>query len=155
MKSLSKIAIVILFFSIVTSCASIISTSKQTININTNPSGANVSINGENVGISPLFYSFSRKNDYTVKIDLAGYQPYELRLTRSLNPWVFGNIIFGGLIGIVIDAATGAIYKLSPDQINTNLSPASVSSIKEGVYITVQLNSDPNWTKIGQLEKAN
>jgi hypothetical protein len=43
-------------------------------------------------------------------------------LTKKFNAWYLGNIIFGGLIGIVIDPITGAIYELSPDQVNAHFN---------------------------------
>ena len=33
----------------------------------------------------------------------------------SIDPWIIGSFIFGGFLGIIIDGASGAMYKL-PDQ---------------------------------------
>ena len=73
-----------------------------------------------------------------------------------MDGWFLGNIIFGGLIGIAIDAGNGSMYKLNPDQIVAQMgkTTASVASEKNGdMYITVTLHPDPSWEKIGALSK--
>lgn len=155
MKTLFKLFFCLSAFYL-TGCATIISGTKQNITINTTPSGANVIVDGNNIGVTPLFTSLQRKNTHFIKLELNGYQPLDINISQSFNPWFLGNILIGGLIGIVVDAATGAVYKLSPEQINANLYPTATSSTsKEGIYISVQLKADPNWTKIGQMTKLN
>ena len=64
------------------------------------------------------------------------------------------NILFGGIIGLVIDPITGAVYKLTPKEVNAELhrGTAFKQSEKE-IYIAVSLEVDKNWKKVGQLEK--
>lgn len=87
-------------------------------------------------------------------IRLAGYQPYETTLTKSVSGWVWGNLVFGGLPGLAIDAITGGLYKLSPEQINGEFkeSQASANISKDGLFITVVLEPKSNWEKIGSLK---
>jgi len=95
-----------------------------------------------------------QQDSHMVKIELDGFQPYETNLTRSTSGWVWGNIVFGGLIGLVIDASAGGMYKLSPEQISSELraSQADVISTDSGLFIAVVLKADPSWEKIGSLE---
>jgi hypothetical protein len=56
---------------------------------------------------------FFSKESYTVTISLPGYQTKEIHVECKLNGWYFGNIFFGGVIGmLIVDPATGAMYKL-------------------------------------------
>jgi hypothetical protein len=50
-------------------------------------------------------------------------------LTADIDGWYFGNLLFGGLIGIlIVDPATGAMWKL-PENVNkTWTTLASVTS---------------------------
>lgn len=139
------------------SCATIIHGSKQDVSISSYPSSANVIINNQNKGKTPLTTSLSRKDNHTVKIELDGYTPYETKFTRKVDGWIAGNIIFGGVIGLAVDAITGGMYKLTPDQIQAELKNATVLSkiIKQGVFLTVVLESNPKWEQIGQLEKID
>lgn len=135
-------------------CATIISGSKQNIKFNSNPTNATIFIDEVQVGKTPYETKLERKREYEVKIQLDGYKPYETKLTKKFNAWYLGNILFGGLIGLIIDPITGAIYNLTPDQINAQMTQgtAFVES-KNGLYIAVSLEIDENWEKIGQLER--
>ena len=89
-------------------------------------------------------------------IKLDGYQTYETKLTKKLNGWFVGNILIGGLIGVIIDPITGAMYSLSPNQVNAQMNKGTAFNYKKGeVYVAVALEIDPTWKKIGQLEKMN
>lgn len=116
--------IISLFFS---SCASIVSGNVQKINFNSTPPGAIVWVNNVNLGVTPVTAKLERiKKDQKVKIELQGYKPYELTLTRKTNGWIWGNILFGGIIGIIIDSSSGAMYRLTPDQIDAQLETGVV-----------------------------
>lgn len=145
-----------LFISLVlfSNCASIIHGSKQDIAFSSNPSGAEITINGENRGRTPASISLNRNQDYLVKIQLAGYLPYEINVSKKVDGWVFGNIIFGGIIGLIVDASTGAMYKLSPEQINAALSQGNASFLQKSnqIYVAVTMKADPSWQKVGYLQ---
>src|SRR5689334_739562 len=85
-------------------CATIIHGTKQEVGISSSPTGATVMIDNNDVGVTPVVSKLSRKQNHVVKIQLAGYQPFETTLTHSVSGWVWGNLAFGGLIGLVVDA---------------------------------------------------
>ena len=67
---------------------------------------------------------FFQNASYLVKISKEGYVPREIPLEAGVNGWYFGNIIFGGLLGIlIVDPATGAMWKIHQDSIAVNLYP--------------------------------
>jgi uncharacterized protein YceK len=138
---------------LLSSCASIVSGSKQNINFNSTPSGATVWVDDVNLGVTPVIAQLERiKKNQKVKIELQGYKPYELILNRKTNGWIWGNILFGGIIGIIIDASSGAMYRLTPDQIEAQLANGVVMNRKNDTYIGVVMTADANWEKIGNLE---
>ena len=89
---------------------------------------------------------------------MAGFMPYEIFIKREMDSWVVGNIIFGGLIGLIVDAANGSMYKLTPDQVIAslpkNVGTGMIKNQKGSIYIAASLQIDPKWEKIGQLEKS-
>jgi hypothetical protein len=138
-----------------TSCATIVSGSKQNIKFSSNPSTATIYIDEVEVGKTPFEIKLARKSEHSVMIKLEGYQTYETKLTKKFNAWYIGNIVFGGLIGIIVDPITGAIYNLSPDQINAQMNKGTAfKSNGKDVYVAVALNIDPSWEKVGELEKV-
>ena len=138
-----------------TSCATIVSGTTQKVSFNSTPANASIFINEVEVGKTPFQTKLERKKEHSVVIKLDGYRPYETKLTKKFNAWYLGNIIFGGIIGLVVDPITGAIYELSPDQVNAQLQQGTITnkSNKKDIFIAVSLEKDPNWKKIGQLEK--
>jgi hypothetical protein len=110
-------------------CASLVSTSYQKITINSTPPGAKVKVDDQ-VVTTPAIVRLERKEKHTVFITKEGYQDADIRIGQDLNSWVFGNILCGGPIGVFIDAATGGMYNLKPDDINITLNkvPGAVTS---------------------------
>jgi hypothetical protein len=52
-----------------------------------------------------------------LKAELPGYAPYEMAFTKSVSGWVWGKVLFGGLIGLGVDAISGGLYYLTPEQV--------------------------------------
>jgi len=137
-----------------TSCATIVSGSRQSINVSSTPSSATVFINEVEIGETPIEKKLKRNQEYRVLIELDGYQPYETFISKEFNAWYLGNILFGGLIGLIIDPITGAMYKLTPKELHARMnSESAFSTDGKDIYLSVSMNIDPNWEKVGQLEK--
>ena len=61
---------------------------------------------------------FFAKESYTITLQLKNYETKQIKVECKLNGWYFGNILIGGLLGfLIIDPATGAMYKLENDGI--------------------------------------
>ncbi|UZJ39733.1 MULTISPECIES: PEGA domain-containing protein [Prosthecochloris] len=136
-------------------CGTIMDGTKQEIGFSSSPSNAVVTIDGKMIGRTPLTQSLKRKNTHKVVMALDGYYPYEMTLTKKTNGWVWGNIVFGGLIGLAVDAATGSLYKLTPEQVNADLKSngtASISEEENALYVAVTLEPDASWQQIGNIK---
>lgn len=157
MRVISTFFVLMLSCAIIAGCGTIVNSSTQGLGISSNPSGAVVTVNDTNQGTTPVTTELSRKDTHTIKLDLDGYQPYEMIINRSVSGWVWGNILFGGLIGLAIDASTGGMYKLSPDEISAQMSESASADVQvsgDGVYVVVVLEPCENWNYIGSLNKA-
>ncbi len=64
---------------------------------------------------------------------MAGYQPQTVAITKETNSWVWGNLVCGGIIGIIVDYSSGAAYKLQPDEISITMLKASLDG-EDGFY---------------------
>ena len=105
-------------------CASIVSHSKWPLAIDTKPDGVQVSIinkRGTEVfaGRTPAVTElksgsgFFNKESYTVILTHKSGEKRKINVECTINGWYFGNIVFGGLIGLlIVDPATGAMYRL-------------------------------------------
>ncbi|MDD5677054.1 MAG: PEGA domain-containing protein [Kiritimatiellae bacterium] len=133
-------------------CASIILGTTQKVPVNSNPTGAKVTVyDSKNMaiggGTTPCSLSLSRGSGffssakYRIVIEKPGYEKREVKISGSVNGWyIAGNLVFGGLIGwLILDPATGAMWSLSPDDVKASLSTASSSQLRSGNELTVML----------------
>ncbi len=154
-KAIASLLILAGISPILSSCATIIDGTRQKVSFSSNPSNADVTIDGRMIGKTPLTEDLSKKDIHTVKINLSGYHPYEMTLIKKVNSWVWGNIVLGGFIGLGVDALTGGLYELTPTQVNADLKVKGISSATtehKSLYITVTLQPDKSWRKIGELQ---
>lgn len=115
---------------VIAGCAAIIHGSHQDIAVNSVPNGAKVIVMGVHKATTPAVVTVKRSNpNIILKFEKEGYEPVEIALTRSVDAWIVGNIIFGGVIGLIVDFASGSAYKINPNSITANL-PA-IQSINE------------------------
>lgn len=114
-------------------CASIVDGGDKSVRIHSNPAGAKVTISdkdGKEVCVqnTPAVVTLRRHHGYfdgekyKLLFEAPGYYPSEVEVKSVLNGWYFGNLFFGGAIGLLgVDPATGAMWTLSPREIEWNL----------------------------------
>lgn len=139
------------------SCATIMHGTSQEIGIQSSPTGATVTVDGQDFGKTPVIAKLSRKKSHKVHFTLEGFQPFDATITKSTSGWIWGNIVFGGLIGLAVDAISGGLYKLKPEQVKAVLTSQETGDSMQGIdiIITVVLEPDPKWEKIGNLVPTN
>jgi hypothetical protein len=93
----------------------------QKVKVASNPPGAAVVVDGQPRGVTPTVVQLSRKTEHEVEVSQPGYEAAHVSVQRCLNPWVFGNILIGGLVGVTVDVCTDATHNLSPNEISVNL----------------------------------
>ena len=116
-------------------CATIMGDKTQLMPILSTPSDASIVITDEKgaeifKGSTPTSVTLKKsdgsywgKKSYAVKISKEGYDEQTIPITASANGYyIGGNILFGGLIGwFIVDPNNGAMYTLSPGEINSTL----------------------------------
>lgn len=134
-------------------CASIMHGSTQEVSIASAPTGARVLVDGVDAGVTPFLADLKRKDKHVIRIEMEGYEPFELPLRRSTSGWVWGNLVFGGLPGLAIDAITGGLYKLEPTQVSASLAAKGVSMAngRDYLVVAVVLAPEAGWEKVGDL----
>ena len=126
-------------------CASILGGgSNQAVTFLSTPTSATytiVSSSGIQMGqgATPGSINLSRKNEYQIEISLDGYQTQTVALTRGTNGWIWGNLVFGWILGFAVDFLTGSAYKLEPALVQVTLQQSG-----EDTFAVVQLMDDAN-----------
>ena len=134
-------------------CATIMHGSSQEIAIGSAPTGARVIVDGVAAGVTPYVADLKRKDKHVIRIEMDGYEPFEMPISRATSGWVWGNLVFGGLPGLAVDAITGGLYKLKPEEISASLREQGVSVAEGADYLVVAVVLEPQagWEKIGEL----
>ncbi|MBI2416493.1 MAG: PEGA domain-containing protein [Ignavibacteriales bacterium] len=109
-SSFLLVAALSIFF---TSCATIVTGTKQSVSIMSNVDSADVYLDGIKIGQTP-FVGEVKKNGKTITVEKKGYKRYSIALSTTLEGLFWGNIITGGTVGSITDFASGAAYKYAP-----------------------------------------
>jgi hypothetical protein len=123
-------------------CGSIVHQTTQQVHINSEPAGAAVTVECGDVNndpklVTPAVVTLHRKPSYCgIKLNKDGFAETELQFGRQMSPWYLGNILIGGLVGLIVDAANGAMwYRTTPKnateangEVRAQLQPAPTSS---------------------------
>ena len=104
-----------------TGCATIVHGTSQTVEVRSAPHGANVTVDGRDVGMTPLKTEFKRGVPHTVRVSKDGYLQETVVTTTRGNSTIALNAILGGGLGAVIDLASGAATHVNPEAITVDL----------------------------------
>lgn len=113
-------------------CASVMSKSVYSVAIESYPANANFVVTdhkGKTVasGTTPQTVSLRAKRafglpaNYSVNYSAPGHQSIQRQVKADMDGFVFGNILVGGIPGLIVDAGTGAMFEL-PDSVSGSLS---------------------------------
>ena len=93
------VALVVSTVFIFQNCATIIRGTSQRIPITSNPTGAKIIVDGEEMGYTPLNLKLKRKENHIIRIEKQGYNPLDIRIARktsgSLAISILGNTFLG------------------------------------------------------------
>ena len=148
-------------------CATIVHSGPRPVSVASTPSGATVSIYDRNdklvetnttpfVAQLPTKYGYFKGQTYRLVFELPAHAPAEVKLEPSLSGWYFGNIVFGGLIGmLIVDPITGAMYNLSPEKIEQPLDASQATLIRNGQGFLVVLASQTSERERAAMVRVN
>ncbi|WP_237072586.1 PEGA domain-containing protein [Pseudaestuariivita rosea] len=108
-------------------CATITRGSDDTLQIISTPSGATVeTTNGYSCGPTPCQIDIPRRSEFIVTVSKPGCETKQIRVTNQTSDrgavGAAGNILLGGVIGLGVDAATGATQDLVPNPVEVRLN---------------------------------
>ena len=121
-RFLARVVPIMILIAVGPGCATVTGGCRdQNVKITSNPVGAAVLVDGQPVGETPASVKLCRKTEHDVEVAYPGCETAQVTVARRLNPWLFGNILVGGPLGLVVDICTDATHNLSPDDIHVQL----------------------------------
>jgi len=116
-------------------CATVTRGTTEAFTVETVPAGASVRTTvGYACDATPCTWKMPRKSEFTATIAKPGYKTVTTQVVHTTAgagaAGMAGNVLIGGLPGIVIDAATGSTQDLKPNPLHLVLEPdtAAVAS---------------------------
>ena len=140
-KHINSIILVALAVLLSSGCASIISDSTYAVAISSEPDNVRFMIkdkSGKKVsrGKTPAVVSleagagFFKGQTYSVHFKKRGYERRIVEIKREIDGWYIANILFGGIIGLlIVDPITGAMWTL--EDLNVQLPRKYAQLIRE------------------------
>lgn len=138
---LKTISPIILFSLFIAGCASIMSGTTQQITFQSTPDGATVKVNGKPLGKTPLTIQLDKEKNQSLTIEKEGYKTFTTSMDTKLDPWFWGNIVLGGVIGSTTDGINGSMNEYAPGQYIITLEPISVSYTGATMHLSEKENA--------------
>ena len=154
MKAKLIVAVLLIPVFFLTGCATIVGKDVFPLTISSNPDGAKIVVQdekGKNVfaGTTPTTVtlnageSYFHAKSYRITFSKAGYAEQYAEVRATLSGWYWGNILFGGLIGmLIVDPITGKMWKL-PTEVSANLSQQVSSNTNQPTLKIMTLDQVP------------
>jgi len=151
-KLIVAVLLIPIFF--LTGCATIVGKDVFPVTINSNPDGANILIKDEKdkkifTGTTPTTVtltageSYFHAKSYYITFSKTGYAEQQAVVKATMSGWYWGNILFGGLIGmLIVDPVTGKMWKL-PTEVSANMSQQVSSSTNQPTLKIMTLDQVP------------
>lgn len=110
-------------------CGAIFNGSSQTIGAQSAPDGATITVEpGGMKYTAPTEMSLERKSSYVLTFRKPGYSEATFSIKKKSNVGIILlDVFFTGLIGVVVDAATGSWNGLTPEAATVSLTKVDAS----------------------------
>lgn len=124
MRRMSKwvsICLCVVLISSLYGCATLFKQKSRTVSFNSDPQGAEIYINGNRMGKTPMPMNLSNLKAVTVTFKKEGYDDKTYIINTKVGAgWVVLDCL-GGFIPVIIDAVTENWYNLDTDDVNVML----------------------------------
>lgn len=121
-------AVLCLGLSSLGACATVTRGTTQQVTVKSTPPGAAVkTTTGFTCAATPCTFKMPRKEGFDVTISKDGFKPVTVTVESKMSgggaAGMAGNVIAGGIIGMGVDATSGALKDLVPNPVDVTLEP--------------------------------
>lgn len=129
-----------------TGCGTILHGPRQAVPVNSNPTGATVQTTPAAEGgtvTTPGTLDLERKHSYQLTFTSPGYTPATVNLHPNIGTGtVIADVLLTGLIGVIVDGATGSWYGLVPENVTATLTRTATGTGPEKIEVHVGRSRD-------------
>jgi hypothetical protein len=110
-------------------CATLFQGTNEEVMIESDPPGAQVSVNDGRQGTTPFSMKVNRNDDLEIHVSKPGYSPADIADTTHAEwGYVVSDIFFTGLIGLGVDGIDGAMFYHNQTMVTAHLEPIALSA---------------------------
>jgi hypothetical protein len=110
-------------------CGLIFTGTHDKVQFNSNPGDSEVYIDGQYRGQTPMKLELRADQDYVVEFKKEGYETRSITINYSVGAGFVILDILGGLVPVIIDAASGGWYMLDQTTVGVALRENETSSL--------------------------
>lgn len=121
MKKLVALGTCAALFLAIPGCGTLFNSGQKSVSMSSQPSQAEVFVDGSRMGETPITLELDNQSKHTVTFKKEGYQEVTCQIPTSVGAGYVVLDILGGLVPVIIDAATGKWKSLSKETCNVNL----------------------------------
>jgi len=123
-RALLSMTLVTTLFASLPGCATLFAGGPDRIQVASAPPGAKVFLDNQEVGATPMVVTLDReRSGGNIRLEAPGYQPATFQRVKSVQG-VFWLNLCAGLLGFIVDLATGDYKAFDTSAINVSLIPA-------------------------------
>jgi hypothetical protein len=110
-------------------CATLFQGTNEEIMVQSDPPGAQVSVNDGRNGTTPYSMKVSRNDDVDIHVSKPGYAPMDVSDASHMEWGYFiSDFFFTGLIGLAVDGLDGAMFYHNQTMVSAHLEPIYAQS---------------------------
>jgi hypothetical protein len=125
-------------------CGLMFSGSRQSIQVQSSPAGTKLTTTPETGEYTtPTTLNLERKNSYTLRFEKEGYSPATFQIqNHTRGGIVVADVLLTGLVGVIVDAATGAWNGLSPEAATVSLTKIAAIPGPDTINVGIHVSKD-------------
>jgi len=129
-------------------CASVTRGTTEAFVIETDPPGAHAQLSNGRSCTTPCTMTLPRRSNFTVALTKDGYEDVQANVTNTTSgagaAGMAGNILVGGIIGVAVDATTGATQDLTPNPLTVRMLPINPPTMADEMMDEEPTEMDTN-----------
>jgi len=124
-SKLMQVGIAAVLAAAVAGCGALFNSGPAKVTFTSSPEGAEVWVNGMRRGTTPTVVDLRKDQDYTVVFKKTGYADAVVTISKKVGAGYVVLDVLGGLLPVIIDAATGSWFVLSTSAVHGTLDPST------------------------------
>lgn len=121
MKKLGLLVFSAVFFATLSGCGTLFNSGQEDVAMSSEPNEAEVFVDGSRVGQTPVTLELDNQATHTVTFRKEGYQEATCQIGTSVGAGYVVLDVLGGLVPVIIDAATGKWKSMDKGSCNVTL----------------------------------